>query len=93
MDNTSIYCKLPACVHSVPWNDSHVFQKQQAESNGVDAVLPEPSPDDQLQQENNSTQDHWPYGLSSCGGDLLAVKKLNSCGALDIPTEKTSIIS
>jgi hypothetical protein len=39
---TAYYYALPACVHYERWNDSHAKQEQQAESDGLDAVLPEP---------------------------------------------------
>lgn len=51
-DITAYYYALPECIRCEPCNDSHPFQAQQVECNGVDAVQPEPSPDDQFQQEN-----------------------------------------
>ena len=51
-DITAYYYALPEWIRFEPCNDSHPFQAQQVECNGVDAVQPEPSPDDQFQQEN-----------------------------------------
>jgi hypothetical protein len=38
---TAYYYALPACVHYELWNDSHALQEQQAESDGLEAVLPD----------------------------------------------------
>jgi hypothetical protein len=49
---TVYYYALPACIYIELSDDSHIFLAQEAVADGVDSILPEHSPHDQLQQEN-----------------------------------------